>query len=621
MNATRKLLPFFRPYWRRALAALLLLTGVVVMDLSIPRLIERIIDQGISAHNAAVVIQTSAIMLTLSALSTVFAIGNNNMSVQVGEAIARDLREALFLRIQSFSYGNLDRFTTGKLIVRLTSDTTAVQRMFQISLRIGTRAPLLMIGSLILMFSTSPRLALTMLPLLAVTSLLIAWFSVRMEPQFRAVQQKLDRLNTVLQENIAGVRLVKAFVRADFEAEHFEAANQEFADRSVAVMQFMSSLTPVLTMCVNIGMVIVIWSGGLQVIGGQLSIGQIVAFTNYLLTTMTPLTLMTMLSNIFANGMASAERVNEVLDTVPDVQDAAEAQALPEPPQGQVALAQVAFHYHGVNGAETEQDVRVLEEVSLVAQPGQTVAILGATGSGKTSLVNLIPRFYDPDSGQVRVDGHDVRGLRQDSLLAHVGIVPQEAILFSGSVRDNIRYGRPEASEDEVVAAARAAQAHDFILKLPQGYDTRVEERGVNLSGGQRQRVSIARALLSQPKILILDDSTSAVDVETETKIQTALEHGMRDHTSFVVAQRISTVLNADKIIVLDKGRVAAEGTHAELMRTSPIYREIYDSQLGGATVEELSSTDGTDETDRNGGVTPDVLAGLSVAAMDKAGR
>src|SRR5258706_1430432 len=321
MIATRKLLPFFRPYWRRSLAALALLTGVVVMDLSIPRLIERIIDQGISAHNVTVVIQTSIIMLTLSALSTLFAIGNNNLSVQVGEAIARDLREALFLKIQSFSYGNLDRFTTGKLIVRLTSDATAVQRMFQISLRIGTRAPLLMIGSLILMFSTAPQLALTMLPLLAVTSLFIAWFSVRMEPQFRAVQQKLDQLNTVLQENIAGARLVKAFVRADFEAEHFEAANQEFTDRSVAVMQFMSSLTPVLTMCVNVGMVIVIWAGGLQAIGGQLSVGQILAFTNYLLTTMTPLTLITMLSHIFSHGMGSGPHVHEELVTVPHVPD------------------------------------------------------------------------------------------------------------------------------------------------------------------------------------------------------------------------------------------------------------------------------------------------------------
>ncbi len=593
MNATRKLLHFLKPYWRQSLAALALLTGVVIMDLSIPRLIERIIDQGIGRHDSGVVIQTAVIMLTISALSTLFAIGNNNLSVQVGESVARDLREAIFLKIQSFSFGNLDRFTTGKLIVRLTSDTTAVQRMFQISLRIGTRAPLLMVGSLILMVNTSPSLALTMLPLLLVTSLFIAWFSVKMEPQFRAVQQKLDRLNTVLQENIAGARLVKAFVRADFEAEHFEVANLEFADRGIAVMQFMSSLTPVLTMCVNIGMVIVVWAGGLQAIHGQLTVGQIVAFTNYLLTTMTPLTLMTMLSNVFANGMASAQRVDEVLDTISDVQDAPHAQPLPDLPQARVALERVAFHYHGLDGAaEIATETRILEEVTLLAEPGQTVAILGATGAGKSTLVNLIPRFYDVDSGQVRVDGMDVRDLKQDSLLAHVGIVPQEAILFSGTVRDNIRYGRPEADEAEVVAAAQAAQAHDFILKLPQGYDTHVEERGVNLSGGQKQRISIARALLTQPQILILDDSTSSVDVETETKIQAALDEIMRNRTSFVVAQRISTVLNADKIVVLDKGRIAAQGTHAELLRSSPIYQEIFESQLGGGVPNDPSAAE-----------------------------
>ena len=579
MAAIRKLLPYLKPYWRRSLAALALLTALVVMDLSIPRLIERIIDQGIGQHNNAVVVQTSIVMLTITAFSTLFAIGNNVLSVQVGEAVARDLREALFLKIQSFSFGNLDRFTTGKLMVRLSSDTTAVARLFQISLRIGTRAPLLMVGSLILMINTSPSLALGMLPLLLLTTLVIAWFSVKMEPQFRAVQQKLDRLNTILQENIAGARLVKAFVRADFEAEHFEVANKEFTDRSVEVMQFMAGLTPVLTMFINAGLVIVIWAGGLQAIRAQLSIGQIVAFTNYLLTTMTPLLLMTLLSNMFANGMASAQRVNEVLDTLPDVQDAAEAQSLPDRLQGRVAFEHVGFHYIGAS--EGEADTAVLEDLNLVAEPGQTVAILGATGAGKSTLVNLIARFYEASNGQVCVDGVDVRRLKQDSLLSHIGIVSQEAILFSGTVRDNIRYGRPAASEAEVVAAAQAAQAHAFILKLPRGYDTHVEERGANLSGGQKQRISIARALLTQPKILILDDSTSSVDVETETMMQTALEEIMRDRTSFVVAQRISTVLNADKIIVLDRGRVVAQGTHAELLRSNPIYQEIYESQLG----------------------------------------
>jgi ATP-binding cassette subfamily B protein len=571
----KKLLPFVRPYWRRATVALILLSSLVIMDLSIPLLIERIINQGIEKHNQTVVIQTSLIMIGLSILSTVIAVANSILSVQVGESVARDLRDALFLKIQTFSFGNLDRQNTGQLMVRLTSDVAALKTLTQMSLRIGTRAPLLMVGSMILMVSTSPSLALTMLPLLLVTSVILVFFTTKMEPLFRIVQQKLDRLNTVLQENVSGVRLVKAFVRADFEGQRFESANQNYTDESVRVMQFMSSMSPALTVCINIGMVIVIWAGGMQSIYGTLTIGAIVAFTNYLLTTMTPLTMMANLSNNWANGLASAKRVNEIFNTVPEVQDGPDALALPEHAAGRVIFENVDFHYNG-NGDEP-----VLEGVTLTAEPGQTVAILGATGSGKSSLINLIPRFYDVSAGRVLVDGMDVRQISQDSLLAQVGSVPQETILFSGTLRDNIRYGRPEASDEQVEAAAKAAQAHDFIMHLSQGYDSHVEARGTNFSGGQKQRIAIARALLMQPKILILDDSTSSVDVETETKIQDALEKNMHAHTSFVVAQRISTVLKADKIVVIDKGRIVAQGTHKELLATSPIYQEIYESQLG----------------------------------------
>jgi ATP-binding cassette subfamily B protein len=581
MAHIKKLLHFVKPYWRRSLVSLVFLIAVILIDLTIPRLIQRIIDQGVNGRNMQVVVTTTILMLVISVLQTLFALANNLFSIQVGESVARDLREALFLKIQSFSFGNLDHLNTGQLMVRLSSDTTAFQRMVQVSLRIGTRAPLLMLGSLILMFVTDSRLALMVMPVLLATTIVIIFFVSRMGPLFMTVQKKLDRLNTVLQENIAGVRLVKAFVRADHEAERFADANEGYADQNIRVMRFMATLSPAMSILVNIGMVVVIWAGGIQSVQGDVSVGQIVAFINYLHTTMGPLGIMVMLANVVAAATASAERINEVLDTVPEVQDTPNPQPLPEGRAQRISFEGVDFHYNGTN------DGLVLNGVDLVAEPGQTVAILGATGAGKSSIVNLVPRFYDVTSGRITWNGMDIRDVKQNDLLMHVGVVPQETILFSGTLRDNIRYGKPEATEDEVVGAAKAAQAHDFIMGLANGYDTRIEERGVNLSGGQKQRIAIARALLLRPTILILDDSTSSVDVETETKIQDAMKSWLSDgasttlSTCFVVAQRISTVLHADKIIVVDEGQIVAQGTHGELMQSSPVYQEIYDSQLG----------------------------------------
>ncbi|MFH2131034.1 MAG: ABC transporter ATP-binding protein [bacterium] len=587
------IIPFIKPYWKRSLVTLLFLTTMVVMDLSIPRLIQRIIDQGIRQQNQQVVVQTGLIMLGIAALSALIAVINNVLSIQVGESVARDLRSALFLKIQSFSFGDIDRLQTGQLMVRLTSDTRAIQRLTQISLRIGTRAPLLMAGSLVLMINTSPGLALALSPLLLVALVIVLTFIRRMEPLFRQVQEKLDRLNTILQENIAGIRLIKAFVRGDFEGQRFKAANDVYTGDSIRVVRIMTLMSPSLTICVNLGMVVVIWHGGLSAIQGEMTVGQIVAFTNYLLTTMTPLIMMSRLSNVWANGSASAGRVNEILEIRPEVRDHPGAISMASDLPGRIVFENVSFHYNG------DVDKPVLRNISLAAEPGQTVAILGATGAGKSTLVNLIPRFYDVSAGRLLVDGMDVRTVRQEALLARIAVVPQESILFSGTIRNNISYGRPEALDEEITAAARIAEAHEFILKLPRGYDTHIEERGVNLSGGQKQRLSIARALLTRPRILILDDCTSAVDVETETRIQEALEEQFPGQTVFQVAQRISTVLRADKIIVIDNGAIAAEGTHQELLQSSSIYREIYDSQLGTGQPPSLPKPERQEEEQR----------------------
>jgi len=524
------------------------------------------------------------LMLGISFLNTLFAIGNNVTSVNASEAASRDLREDLFKKIQEFSYSNLDQLKIGNLIVRLTSDITILQQTFRMSMRIGVRAPLLILGSFFLMYSTNATLTLKVIPLMLLTSVVVIFFIVKLGPLFLAVQKKLDSLNTVLQENVAGVRVVKAFVRRLHEEQRFEGVNEDYARMNTVIQLFYSAFSPLLTLIVNAAMVVVVWSGGLQVIEGTLTIGQIVAFVDYLNTAMAPLLIMVMLANALASGLASADRVAEIFDTQPDIVDSPRALHAESSIRGRVEFQHVGFYY------DDAVDECVLEDINLVAEAGQTVAILGATGSGKSTLVNLIPRFYDVKEGRILIDGTDVRDISQDSLLAAVAVTPQDTILFSGSISQNIAYGRPDATQQEIVQAAKAAQVHAFIQALPQGYDTPIAQRGVNLSGGQKQRIAIARAILCRPKILILDDSTSAVDVETESKIQAALDRLIKGSTSFIVAQRISTVLNADKIVVLDKGRLIAQGTHAELIQNSPVYKEIFDSQLGDGnrTLQDL---------------------------------
>jgi ATP-binding cassette subfamily B multidrug efflux pump len=574
MRQLRRILRFLAPYRRKSAVALIALTFSIGTDLAVPRLIQRIVDDGISKGDMGVVLGTMGIMLAVSALGAIASVVNTRFAVDAAMGYGMDVRAATFRKIQSFSFSNLDERRTGALMTNLTSDVNRVQTTVQMGLRIMTRAPLMMLGSIVLMVTTSPGVALYVLALLAVTGTLIVVLSSRAQPIFLRVQERLDRLNSVLQENLAGMRLVKAFVRSHEESRRFGVVNDDLMAQNIRVQRLFAVIMPTLTIIINIGLALVILVGGRQTIAGTMTTGQLMAFINYLMLTMFPLMLLGMLLVMLSQADASAGRINGILETKSTIVDRPGAVELTSV-QGKVAFEHVSYSYQGACAEP------VLADVSFIAEVGQTVAILGETGSGKTTLVNLIPRFYDVCDGRITVDGIDIRDVTLNSLRRHMGISLQEAVLFTGTIRDNIRYGRPDASEEEVIAAAQAAEAEEFILNMPNGYETKVEERGANLSGGQKQRIAIARALLMKPAILILDDSTSAVDVDTEVRIQDALLRVHHHTTVFIVAQRISTVLNADKILVLDKGRIVAEGVHQELMQTSSIYREIYESQLG----------------------------------------
>lgn len=569
-----KVLRFLKPYWLWIVLAPLLMLLEVVMDLMQPRMVERIVDQGIANLDLPFVLQTGLLMFGLAVIGATGGMSNGIFAEMTVQGFGADLREALFRKVQSFSFRNLDAFETGQLITRLTSDVAQLQEGVLITLRMLVRAPLLLIGSLVMAIVTSPQLAFLPLVLMPIELLAVVWIVRKATPLFTLVQEKLDALNGVMEENLSGMRVVKAFARAAHEKQRFAHANRALTDQAVRAGRTVAVMPSFMMLTMNLGIVGVLWFGGVQVVRGGMQVGQIIAFVNYLMTTLFSLMMVSQMVIQFSRAEASARRIEEVLETEPELQDAPNA-IRDVRLKGHIVFDRVTFRY---DGADSEP---VLKEVSFTAQPGETVALLGMTGAGKSTLVHLIPRFYDVQGGRILIDGMDVREIDQKTLRRNIGMVLQETVLFSGTIRDNIRYGKPDASEEEVIAAAKAAQAHDFILTLPEGYDTVIGQRGVNLSGGQKQRLAIARALLIQPAILILDDSTSAVDVETETRIQQALENLMRNRTCLVIAQRISTVLKADKILVLDDGRIVAQGTHAELLANSPIYQDIFESQLG----------------------------------------
>jgi len=570
-----RILSFVKPYRLQALAAVLLLLIAVLIELIQPRLIQRVIDEGIAQGDLTVITVTVGIMIALAIFETGMTIANTFMSVKVAQSFAHDVRSSAFRQIQKFSFGNLDKFQTGELVVRLSSDVNIAQMIVMMLLRMFIRAPIMVVGSILMMLTINLELAKIMLFLLPLTLILAIIFVAKGQPLFLGVQRRLDKLNMVLQENLAGIRVVKSFVRTDREIKRFGGANQDLYSQQVKVTILFSILFPTMLLIINMSILGVIWFGGQQAIAGTFTVGELVAFTNYLLTSIFPLLFFSIMAAQLSAADASAKRIYEVLDSKPKIVEKPEATPLKKI-DGRVAFEDVCFSY--------TEDCKepVLSQISFVAEPGETVAILGATGSGKTTLVNLIPRFYDATKGRVTIDGIDIRDVTIQSLRENIAVSLQEPILFSGTVKENITYGKPDASVEDISSAAEASQTFEFIKSLPKGYESDVGHRGAGLSGGQKQRIAIARALLLKPKILILDDSTSSVDVQTEVKIQEALEKLMGKSTIFIVAQRVSTVLKADKIIVLEKGKIAAIGNHAQLIKESPIYKEIYDSQLGG---------------------------------------
>ena len=576
MNALKRILPYLRPYWKKIVLSFITLAMMVAADLLIPAQIQNVIDNGITVNNTTVIWTSMLVMIGLAILSMALTFVNTIFTAQVSENFAADIRDLAYRHIQDFSFGNLDELNTGELLVRLTSDINALKNATMMSLRMLFRAPLMMVGSLIMLVITSPQLSLILVVMLPLTVGMIVWFSSKTEAMYKAVQSMLDKVNTIMQENIAGVQVVKAFVRADYENKRFAEASDGYAQRSIDVNRLVALLLPTMIVLMNLGVTAIIWFGGRMAIAGNLTTGELVAFTSYLMTTMIPVVMMGMvLPQLFASE-ASMDRILQIVDMETAVTDSPTAQTLTNV-QGRVEFKNVSLDYDGEEG-EAEP---VLHNISFVAEPGETVAILGSTGSGKTSLVNLIPRFYDVTEGQVLVDGVDVRDVTQQSLREPIGFAMQESVLFSGTIGDNIRFGNEDAPPELVESVAKIADVHNFASEKEAGYDTMLGQRGKGLSGGQRQRTAIARALATNPKILILDDSTSAVDAATEAQIQHGLSTEMDGLTQIIVAQRISTVLTADKILVLDNGRITAQGTHDELMQTSPIYQEIYDSQLG----------------------------------------
>lgn len=562
-------------YAGRFSLAVLFLLFEALCDLMQPTIMAKIIDVGVSEKDMHYVFKMGGLMLLITAFGATSASIRNIVSSRVSQSFGAELRSDLFRKIQSLSFANLDKFDRASLVTRLTNDVTQVQVFVNGLMRIFVKAPLVCIGGLIMATRLNPHLAVVLAVVVPIVALFIV-LNVRIGfPFFTKVQQALDRVNGVMREYLSGVRVVKAFHRFDYEVEKFNQKNADLQATTTVANRVMALFSPAIMLTVNLGIVAVLWLGGIGVNKGNMQVGHVIAFTNYMTQILFSLMMISMVFTMFVRARASAGRIGEVFAEENQMTWQEQAETSSPTRGGRIDFEGVSFSYQGAAGDP------VLKNITFTCLPGETIGIIGSTGSGKSSLVGLIPRFYDVTAGTIKVDGVDIRDVDPKRLRDKIAIVPQKTTLFTGTVMENIRWGKEDATPEEMERAARIAEAHDFISKTPEGYNTRLGQGGVNFSGGQKQRVSIARALVRQPEILILDDSTSAVDVATEGRIKAALKTYAQGLTCLLISQRITSILDADKILVLDQGEIVGLGKHEELMKTCVVYQEIFQSQVG----------------------------------------
>jgi len=561
------------PYLSAFIIGPLLMLTEVFGEIMLPKLMSLIINNGVAERDIHYIITVGAIMVLTTSVMAVGGIGGAYFSAKASICFTSDLREDLFAKVQEFSFKNIDTYSTGSLVTRLTNDIQQIQNVIMMGLRLMLRAPGMFVGALIMAFIMNARLAVVILVVIPLLSLAIALILRTAFPRFTRMQEKLDRLNSGIQEALTNVRVIKSFVREDFEEDKFREMNQDLKESSLNAMKIVIATMPVMMLAMNITTLAVVWYGGNIIIAGDMPVGNLTAFTTYIVQILMSLMMLSMVFLQSSRAMASLKRVNEVMDTRIDLKDDHASHKELKVTEGRVEFRHVDFSYSG------SEDELVLEDICFTARPGQTVGIIGSTGSGKTSLVQMIPRLYDVTKGQVLVDGVDVREYSLRNLRQGVGMVLQKNVLFSGTIEENLRWGKEDATEEEIREMAASAQADGFVTSFTHGYDTDMGQGGVNVSGGQKQRLCIARALLKRPKILILDDSTSAVDTATEAKIRECFRTTLKDTTKIIIAQRIGSVEEADLILVLDDGRIIGQGTHEELLRGCGAYQEIYYSQ------------------------------------------